>query len=143
MNNAGKKVYKAGKEYLQHAAGMHVHFLEVTSLIKNGLRSRMDSQRSGNAIEEESYLTSVYNWFVAKEPEPESQPKLDPSLLQDKQFLRTLREELKLFEACIRIFEQQCIQTIIETQKEVQSQNIDAILGQERLSQHESRLSKG
>ena len=37
-NAVGKKVTKAGKEYLQHAASLNVRFLEVTSMIKVGLR---------------------------------------------------------------------------------------------------------
>ena len=41
-NQQGKKVTKAGKEYLQHAACMQVHFLEVTALIKRGLRDRLE-----------------------------------------------------------------------------------------------------
>lgn len=41
VDRQGKKITKAGKEYLQHAASMQVRFLEVTSLVKRGLRERL------------------------------------------------------------------------------------------------------
>ena len=63
---------KAGKEYLQHAACMQVHFLEVTALIKRGLRDRLEQRTEPDAPEdEESIFTSVYNWFVSKPVEQE------------------------------------------------------------------------
>lgn len=37
-NALGKKVTKAGKEYLQHAASLNVRFFQVTAMIKSGLR---------------------------------------------------------------------------------------------------------
>lgn len=52
------------------------------------------------------------------------------AVLADKKFMQMLLRELKLFEVCVRIFEQECAETIISTQKEVQSQNIDAMLSE-------------
>ena len=71
-NQQGKKVTKAGKEYLQHAACMQVHFLEVTALIKRGLRDRLEQRAEPDAQGvDESIFTSVYNWFVNKPVEQE------------------------------------------------------------------------
>ena len=74
-NAQGKKVQKAGKEYLQHAASLQVHFLELTAMIKRGLRARLLAEQSSNQAELSetgegpSLFTSVYNWFVAKPEE--------------------------------------------------------------------------
>ena len=62
-----------------------------------------------------------------------SQQKLHP-VLQDSKLLKQLKMQLKLFEICLRIFEQECIQTVIETQKEVQNQNIDLLVTQEKMT---------
>jgi len=45
---------------------MQVHFLEVTALVKHGLRQRLSKHDASAAGDQESILTSVYNWFVAK-----------------------------------------------------------------------------
>jgi len=52
--------------------------------------------------------------------------------------LQALQRELKLYEVCVRIVEQECVQAIIDTKKEVQSSNIDAMLNDE---QRQSSLS--
>jgi len=120
-NSQGKRVTKAGKEYLQHAASFQVHFLQVTALIKRGLRARLETvPEASPAPEEPSILNSVYNWFMAVPAEPELPPvEQTDTVLSDPDFLKALKRELKLFEVCLRIFEQECIETIIETQKEV------------------------
>lgn len=64
----------------------------------------------------------MYNWLMAMPEETPDQPAQEtPSdfVLTDKKFLQALQRELKLYEVCVRIFEQECIEAIIETQKEV------------------------
>ena len=75
-----------------------MHFLQLTAIIKQGLRSRLqrDSRHNQN---EAGVLDNVYNWFVMK-------PALKQmNFFDDKEFLGELRKELKIFEMCIRIFE--------------------------------------
>ena len=48
---------------------MQVRFLEVTAMIKRGLRERLELSATGQrqeADDEAGILNSVYNWFVAK-----------------------------------------------------------------------------
>ena len=124
-NALGKKVTRAGREYLQHAASLKVHFFEVTSLIKNGLKKRFEHQSETERDDQDNQgiITSVYNWFMAVPEDNEiggtNTQSLNDFVLTDKKFLKALQRELKLFEVCIRIFEQECIESIIETQKEV------------------------
>ena len=73
-----KRVTKAGKEYLQHAASMQVHFLEVTAMIKRGLRARLESSPEAPAAEEDgSIFNSVYNWFYASPAEIEKPSEVE------------------------------------------------------------------
>ena len=115
---------------------MQTRFLEVTALVKQGLRMRLE-QREEELVEDEGIMTSVYNWFVARPEEPMEQETVNTAVISDKKFLSKLQRELKLFEMCTRIFEEQCVQTLISLHKEVQSQNIDSMVHQER----QSRLS--
>lgn len=53
---------------------MQVRFLEVTALIKTGLRERLELAKSGVKQQEDEYAgvwNSVYNWFYAKPEEIE------------------------------------------------------------------------
>ena len=46
-------------------------------------------------------------------------------LVVSRDLQKKLKTELKHFEICIRIFEQTCIETIVETYQEVLHKNID------------------
>ena len=108
--NLGKKVSKAGKAYLQHAASLQVHFLEVTAMVKKELRQKLHEDQGEHAADQESIFTSVYNWFVAAPAQPEeSKEGGNRAILSDKDFLKALKREMKIFEVCIRIFEEECI----------------------------------
>ena len=72
--------------------------------------------------------------------------KIREALDQDVDYVKRIRRELKLFEKCQRIFEQECIHTIILTQKEVQSRNIDFLVqqgaGDEEISEEAIHVAK-
>ena len=85
-----------------------MHFLEVTALVKKELRLKLSQDEE--LENQESIFTSVYNWFVAAPIDEElSQENNSNNVLEDKDFLKRLRRELKVFEVCIRIFEEECI----------------------------------
>ena len=65
----GTRITKAGKAYLQHAASLQVHFLALTSLIKNGLSERLVEAREiddETSKRENNILSNIYNWFTQK-----------------------------------------------------------------------------
>jgi len=86
-----------------------VHFLELTSLIKRGLRDRLELPCNNTDTEQDSVFTSVYNWFYAipAETDPSQRDSVSgaSAVMDDKKFLQALQRELKLYEVCVRIFE--------------------------------------
>lgn len=57
-------------------------------------------------------------------------PDENHPVLQDKVFIKRIKTEIKHFEICLRLFEQTCVATIIETQEAVQSRNIDLMIAE-------------
>lgn len=51
-------------------------------------------------------------------------------ILKDKAFIKKIKTEIKHFEICLRLFEQTCIATVIATQEDVQSRNIDLMVAE-------------
>lgn len=96
-----------------------MHFFKVTALIKNELRQRLEKFERDADLKQQQVQTgvlgNVYSWFVSKEASSEGKTapvdgRDDHGVeFSDKKFLTTLRKELKIFEMCIRIFEQECI----------------------------------
>lgn len=94
-----EKISKAGREYFLHAAKLQLRFNEVFKL----LAAEIAPLQQGG----------IMSWLT-KSP-----------LVVGKELQKKLKTELKHFEICIRIFEQTCIETIVETQQEVLHKNID------------------
>lgn len=89
MTKNDEKVSKAGREYFLHAAKLQLRFNEVHKLL---VQEIAPLQQAG-----------IISWLT-KSP-----------LVVSRDIQKKLKTELKHFEICIRIFEQTCIETIVET----------------------------
>ena len=94
---------KAGKEYFQHAGGLQVRFHELRDLAQNQLRRRLAESENG---EDGGLMGRFVYWVTGVKADQNltSEQKLHP-VLQDRQLLKQLKMQLKLFEICLRIFE--------------------------------------
>jgi hypothetical protein len=91
ITKADDKISKAGREYYYHCAKLQLRFKELINVIENDITPNFKSQ-------------SFISWLMQSGPKP-----------IDTKVLRKLKTELKHFEICSRIFEQVCIETILET----------------------------
>lgn len=100
-----------------------MHFLDITAMIKKGLHERLVYKPViEEAAAESGILSTVYNWFMPQDREVQDKhitTEGDDCVLADKKFLKALKHKIKMFEVCVRIYEQECIAAIIATQREV------------------------
>lgn len=127
----GERISKAGKEYFHHAAKLQLRFLEILQLTKHELHRILHQKKP---VDPPSLLTTLTSWFTTESrPEPQSleyEPDSDHPVLKDKVFLKKIKTEIRHFEICLRLFEQTCIATIIQTQEQVQNRNIDLMIAE-------------
>jgi len=67
--------------------------------------------------------SSVFNSIFRPQPQQPEQ-KAAPTVLDDKKFMQRLKNELKYFEICQRVFEESYIGVVLHIQKEIQEKTV-------------------
>lgn len=97
----GDKISMATREYFYHCAKLQLRFRELVCLIYKDVSANFKSQ-------------TFISWLTQAAPKP-----------LPRHVLKSLKSSIKHLEICTRIYEQTCIETILETQKEVLHLNIN------------------
>jgi len=67
--------------------------------------------------------SSVFNSIFRAQPQ-QTEQKAAPTVLDDKKFMQRLKNELKYFEICQRVFEESYIGVVLHIQKEIQEKTV-------------------
>lgn len=120
MTKREQKISKCNQEYFHHAAKLQLRFNELMVIIQRELREKL------RPTENRGVLQMFTSFFM--------NDSLDDgvhAILKDVSFLKRLKCELKHYEICVRIFEETCIHTVLDIQKEAFDKNIDLLLEQD------------
>ena len=102
-----EKITKATREYFHHAAKLSLRFYELVKFI--------NTQLSAEINRTQGVLSKMQLFMFGKAVE----------VKVSKATLAQLKRELKHFEICVRVFEEQCIKAVRDTQQAVLERNID------------------